>query len=231
MSATNRGSTRHKDDFYETPGWCTEALMPHLECYLMGKAKPQFLEPAAGSGAVMRVVDNYFDPGDRLHGIDINPRMRGVKAGDFLQIPPVPEYDVIITNPPYSLALEFVQRALEWRRDEYSIVAMLLRVNFLGSRKRAKWLRDHPPRLHVTPRRPCFTGDGKTDATEYAWFVWKEPFPEFSEIVILDTEDLATRSRKKKKSQTEDERKRKALAKIKLRRQIERRKKEAAMSF
>lgn len=27
MSATNRGATRHADDFYATPAWCVRALL------------------------------------------------------------------------------------------------------------------------------------------------------------------------------------------------------------
>ena len=97
--------------------------------------------------------------------------------------------------PPYRLAQEFVDKALSLRRNKYSIVAMLLRLNCLGSKKRAKWHRDNPASVYVTPKRPTFTGGG-TDATEYAWFVWQDsvgPQP----IVILHTEAVKTARRKK----------------------------------
>ena len=44
-------------------------------------------------------------------------------------------------------------------------------MNFLGSQKRAAFMRAFPPDVYGLPRRPSFTGGG-TDATEYAWLVW-----------------------------------------------------------
>jgi hypothetical protein len=226
MSATNRSDVRHPDDFYETPTWLTEALMPHLRAYLeeTGTINPgmKILEPSAGAGAITRVLSENFGP-IPVYALDLNPRAEGIGQGDFLEVKPTPGYDLIITNPPYSLAMEFIKHALKFRRDKNSIVAMLLRINFLGSRKRAKWHRRHPTRLHVTPKRPAFTLDGKTDATEYAWFLWREPFDEFSGIVMLDTEDIKTERQKL----NDIGRKYRA----KLRALVAQRKKEAVMGF
>ncbi len=38
----------------------------------------------------------------------------------------------------------------------------------------------------VIPRRPSFTGDGKTDATEYAWFLWGTDRPGTWSILRVD---------------------------------------------
>ena len=64
----------------------------------------------------------------------------------------------------------------------------LLRLNFLGSKKRRNWLAREQPNVYILPDRPCFgptldkeTGDWKrhpktgklklsTDSIEYAWF-------------------------------------------------------------
>lgn len=52
-------------------------------------------------------------------------------------------------------------------------VAMLLRASFLGSSSREHLWRTTPLRKvwHIAPR-PSFTGDGKTDGAEYAFFWW-----------------------------------------------------------
>ncbi|WP_436663579.1 hypothetical protein ACOALA_13645 [Alicyclobacillus acidoterrestris] len=77
-------------------------------------------------------------------------------------------YDFIITNPPFSLAQEFVEKSLTLA----NCVIMLLRLNFLASGKRKEFWEKHPPTaIHVLTKRPSFTGTG-TDATDYAWFVW-----------------------------------------------------------
>lgn len=186
MSATNRGSERVEHDFYETPEWLTQALLPHLST-LRKHPTPAILEPSAGRGAISRVVRAWW-PMATIDQIDLVDRgVPGIVTADFLA-----EdfgntwYDFVITNPPYNLAQEFVTKALTLA----PIVAMLLRINFLGGQKRAGWMRSHTHNLHtyITPRRPPFTvnksGKLGTDATEYAWFVWGvEPG-----ITILDTE-------------------------------------------
>lgn len=177
MSATGRGAERVENDFYETPAWLTRAILPEIK-QLHGD-RPLFLEPACGQGAIVRELAAFFPQS----GICANDLTMGV---DFLKIEPrgPKPFDVIITNPPYSLAQEFIEQALKWRRSELSLVVMLLRLNFLGSQKRAAWLRQHTPSVYVSPRRPSFTGKG-TDATEYAWFIWG---PQDPTVKILETE-------------------------------------------
>ena len=56
MSATNRGTVRESQDFYETPDWLTKALIPHLQQY----QPRRILEPAAGQGAIVHVLEQAF---------------------------------------------------------------------------------------------------------------------------------------------------------------------------
>jgi hypothetical protein len=88
---------------------------------------------------------------------------------DYLAYQPERRADLIITNPPFSQALEFLQKSLA----EADCVIYLLRLNFLESRKRrAFWQANPPTHLLALAERPCFTGDGRTDATGYGWFCW-----------------------------------------------------------
>ena len=178
MSQRDSGYARKERDLYETPRWVTEALRPHLPD-LGG-----IWEPACGSGKMLSVLEIW---GSYVLGSDIHT------GADFLFCPSLPEgskWDAIITNPPYSLAQEFVERAKLWRASERSLIVMLLRVNFLGSQKRGAWLRANTPSVYVSPRRPSFgtNKDGKrgTDATEYAWFIWG---PDKPTIGILNTDE------------------------------------------
>lgn len=178
MSSTARGAVRHADDFYETPAWCTRAILPHLI-----PVGDLVLEPACGNGAILRVLREVA-PAARLHGIELDGE-RGeaaaqtvpaawIEHGDFLQSTAAfgvvggAPFDLCITNPPFALAMPFVLRALE----RASTVAMLLRLNWLGSQGRAHFHRGRPSDVYVLPRRPSFTDDGKTDSCDYAWFVW-----------------------------------------------------------
>ena len=146
---------RRQRDFYETPKSATEALAAFLH-----RRPAVILDPCAGNGAIPNA---FLDL-----GFPFRWELRDIVGGhDYLHSERV-EADGVITNPPYSLAQEFVTKAL----DEYQFVAMLLRLNFLGSRKRRDWWQTRlPTSLIVISKRPSFTGKG-TDATEYAWFVW-----------------------------------------------------------
>lgn len=104
--------------------------------------------------------------------------------------------EVVITNPPFSLAQEFAYKAL----SEGEVVVLLLRLNWLGTDRRNPFLLAHPPSIYVLPRRPAFGPNAKhiregkldakdTDATEYAWFVWGlEAVPTVHIIPIGDCE-------------------------------------------
>lgn len=192
MSATNRGSERRANDFYETPEWLTRALIPEISHHVPALAPWKILEPAYGRGAIARVLRNAW-PDSEIIGMELDPATAHANEGPCVPLVDnflTAEYfepmmfDLIVTNPPYNLAREFVTKSLTLA----PIVAMLLRVNFLGSQKRAPWLREHTPAIFVTPKRPPFTTNKQgrlgTDATEYAWFVWGiEP-----RVKILSTE-------------------------------------------
>jgi hypothetical protein len=63
---------------------------------------------------------------------------RRVVIGDFLsESLPTKHYDVIFTNPPFSLAMKFVEKCLATADH----VVMLLRLGFLGSADRANFFR------------------------------------------------------------------------------------------
>ncbi|MEO6575502.1 MAG: hypothetical protein ABIP89_16760, partial [Polyangiaceae bacterium] len=77
---------------------------------------------------------------------------------------------LVISNPPFSLAQAFVQKSLDLAKPTRATVAVLLRLAFLESKKRAKFHADNPSDVFVLTERPSFTGDGKSDSCAYAWF-------------------------------------------------------------
>lgn len=101
------------------------------------------------------------------------------------------QYDAVITNPPYSLAYEFVNRC----RELAPIVAMLLRVNFLESAERAPWFHKLMPEyVRVLPDRPRFR-NGSADSSAYAWMIWT-PWSgsETKSVRVLDITPKNTRA-------------------------------------
>lgn len=171
MSATGRSDVRVESDFYATPAWCVYRLLEAVDL-----PHGEWLDPCAGDGAILRAGPSSFDV--TWTAVEIRPEceqsIRNAGAskiviGDFLELAKrtTKRWDVVLTNPPYSLALPFVQTSIA-RAD---IVVMLLRLNWLASEKRASWMREHTPDVYVLPNRPVFRGS-HGDATEYGWFVW-----------------------------------------------------------
>lgn len=191
MSATNRGTERRPNDFYETP---EEVTRDFLFKHFVGEFE-RILEPCAGSGKMVRVLRERY-PDALIQAMDIDTSgyvgMQGedeLTETDFLEFTKdvYTKPDLVFTNPPYSLAKKIITHAMEqWPK---ATVVMLLRLNFLGSAKRHEWWRRNlPTEIHVLSKRPSFTGKG-TDATEYAWFVWRPGVKEQKVNVIWGRDD------------------------------------------
>ena len=180
MSSTNRGRPRNANDDYQTPRWCVDLLLRHV------RVSGRFLEPCQGSGNIVTSVIPFVDTVESCEITD---------DADFLTFRPRHQYDWIVTNPPYSLACEFIERSLSMAAN----LAMLLRLNFLESERRRSWWQDRIPHaLYVLARRPTFedrqgrpvrgkNGKPGTDSCAYGWFVWSSR-REYSGIHVIGDE-------------------------------------------
>jgi hypothetical protein len=82
--------------------------------------------------------------------------------------------DCIITNPPFNMAIEIIQKALD-DVDVGGYVVMLLRLNFFGSKGRKPfWTHNLPMCCYVHSERMRFLNTGGTDSIEYMHCVWKK---------------------------------------------------------
>lgn len=196
------------------------ALCPGGPGGAVGRFVP-VLEPSAGNGAIVDELRAFGFPSESIEAVELDPKRAdasGARCADFLTVEPDPRFELVITNPPFSLAMEFAKHALQFLRPGGTL-ALLLRLNWLGSEDRSEWLRANTPSVYVLSKRPPFAAsikciggappkvidahfgpcgfkqtlsldaarpkrcpecDGKirtttTDATEYAWMVWR-PF-------------------------------------------------------
>ena len=115
MSATNRGGERRAYDFYATPPETVRAFLDSFDGISSGD---RILEPSAGNGQIIRVLREYgYD--NRIDAVELRPEERAalepladiVTIGSFFDYDPGLGYDVIIGNPPYSMAMEFINWA------------------------------------------------------------------------------------------------------------------------
>lgn len=160
------------DDF-PTPPWATRALIEHV-IGAKNVAGLICLEPACGAGHMARPLAGYFRT---VEASDAYAYGFG-EVRDFLRYPfEAGSHDWVITNPPFRLAEEFVDRALLVARQG---VAILARTVFLESVGRYEGIfAQRPPSkfAQFVERVPMVRGrlDGKaTTATGYAWFVWEK---------------------------------------------------------
>lgn len=178
MSSTKRGGKRNESDSYPTPGWVTRVLLREVAAG-RSRVRPEglWLEPAAGDGGIVRVGQRVmpkilwqavelrhecFEPGR------LGRWCRNIVCADFLTLDFADHFDVAITNPPFSLAEQF----LDHMRQVSRYVVLLLRFGFLESAKRhARLSVDMPIEVWVLPQRPAFVGT-TTDSASYAWYVW-----------------------------------------------------------
>ena len=189
MSSTNRGYERHKTDYYITPQDEIARFLYACQDHLPELFKANYIhDPCAGGDAenemsypavLSKFTDSVITTSDIRE--DSLAQEKGV---DFLEKEFMSE--VFITNPPFYLAQEIIEKALQ-EVDDYGLVIMLLRLNFWGSKKRAKWLKENMPyACFIHSKRMSFTDDGKTDSVEYAHFVWRKgEKPEYTKTYLI----------------------------------------------
>lgn len=163
-------------EFFPTPPWATRALFEHV--IGRGFHGSSVWEPAAGEGHMAEVLREYFRS---VWASDVHDYGRGYRVGTFVGEGPDAAYhpglpDWVITNPPFSLARDFVIKALGEVQDG---VAILIRTAWLEGVERFETLFQYRPPAIVAQfveRVPMQKGkwdpDGGT-ATAYAWIVWR----------------------------------------------------------
>ena len=93
---------------------------------------------------------------------------------------------MIITNPPFSLSLPIINKALSEVEDG-GFVIMLQRLNFMGSKSRFDfWKGNMPKYIFIHHKRMSFTGNGKTDSIEYCHYVFQKGYKgKFSKLMVI----------------------------------------------
>lgn len=183
------GASNHSDtereihDYYATPPKATE-LLCKLEVF-----SKDIWEPCCGEGHISKVLQNH---GYNVKSTDLVDRGFGQGGIDFLQCNKAVNQD-IVSNPPYSMAAEFVEHAMDIITDGHK-VAMFLKLTFLEGQGRRALFKKYPPKtvwVSVSRLGCAKNGEFKTDkkgvlkadsAVAYCWFVWEKGFKGNPEI-------------------------------------------------
>jgi hypothetical protein len=174
---------RREGDYYPTPAELAERIVG-LVRGPMEFTPRTILEPSAGSGSFVRACRKAWpeaaitavEPTERLVENLVEQPGDTVKWCTLEAFSTRARFDLIIGNPPYSLAEEHVRICLGLLAPRGRLT-FLLRLAFLESAKRKELFDAHPPEsVTVLARRPSFTANGKTDSAAYAVFTWREGF-------------------------------------------------------
>jgi hypothetical protein len=132
-------------------------------------------ECACGTGELSKAMEEF---GKDVFSTDKYDRGYGQKI-DFLEEDLVGggwEGD-IITNPPYSLAKEFIERGMSCLKEGKKM-GMFLKLQFLEGQRRKKLFEKYPPKVvYVFSKRQICALNGNfknitSSAIAYCWFVW-----------------------------------------------------------
>jgi hypothetical protein len=149
------------------------------------------LDPCAGGDAgnemsypVALLQSDLILPGAKITTIDLRQDSRAEIKANFLDWTSKETFDLVISNPPFTLADKFINKSIELSSG---YVVMLQRLNFFGTISRLSFFHNHMPRwCYVNAERISFstpllekylkdfgmTSKKGQDSIEYAHFVW-----------------------------------------------------------
>ena len=180
LAGGNPENGRVEDDYYATN---PEAVKMLLTKYTFDAHT--ILEPCVGGGHIANAINDFYTTKREITGMDLVDRgYPGTIVADFLTYKTDKKYEGIITNPPYSLAKEFVEKGMELLEDDGQM-AMFLKIQFLEGAKRKELFDKYPPKyIYVFRNRMATLNSGlekdpktgKRWATTmcHAWFVWEK---------------------------------------------------------
>jgi len=152
-------------DYYPTPPWATRALMEDV----LPDVRGPIWEPACGGGHMAETLREYGP----VYATDLHDYGYGEQE-DFLASKR--NSDWIITNPPFTLALEFALHARERANLGFALLARLQLLE--GKARYEKLFSRHAISCYPFVERIGFQ-PGKWDpsndrgVTAFAWFVWR----------------------------------------------------------
>lgn len=199
MSSTNRNNAekRHIADYYVTPVKDIVTFLGALDEEItldVFDKENLILDPCAGGDISHKMsyptaLKEYYALGSdysQLHTLDIREDSLAETICNYLETELDYQPYLIISNPPFNQAIEFITKALDNVKDG-GYVVMLLRLNFLETKARKEFFDTYMPKwIFVHHKRMSFTDKGGTDSVAYCHMVWKKgDYPKFAQIRVI----------------------------------------------
>ena len=91
------------------------------------------------------------------------------KKENFFEYEPKEHFDMIITNPPYSLKDDFLKKCYEWNKP----FCLLLPITALEGKNRGSMFRKNGIEIMVLDGRIEYLNDKRNNWFNTSWFCWK----------------------------------------------------------
>ena len=193
LSSTNRGYDRHKSDYYITPVSRVQEFLNEFIKHEPDAFNGHVVDPSSGGDqnhpmSYPTAISNLNLNGGGITTIDIREDSLAEIKNNYLSVELPIKPKIIISNPPFNLSEEIIEKSLNDVEDG-GFVVMLLRLNFFEGKKRKEgfWRRVGLPKYSfVHHRRMSFTDDGKTDSVAYQHIVFQKGYnPEFTLLKVI----------------------------------------------
>ena len=170
-------SEREAADYYTTDPTAVEQFVKHIEMLIGNISHSVIWEPACGCGNISEVLKKH---GYKVSSTDLHDRGYGESGLDFLKTKIAfsdPHFiiDTIITNPPYSLANEFILHAMDILPN-FGHYFALMNLSYLTGIQRHETIygKGYLRAIHIYPHRiNCYKNNintGHSSPVNYAWF-------------------------------------------------------------
>lgn len=175
---TTLGANNHSEHDYEENGFYATDPIAIDKLKKVFDIPHHIYEPMCGAGHLSKRLIEY---GHDVYSTDLFDRGFGEETGvDFFEVKEIdPKYS-ILTNPPYTMAMDSVLHAIDLV-SEGNYVIMFLKVQFLEGKKRREHLfnKYNPKFVFVSSERIYCALNGdfskkNNSAVAYAWFIWEK---------------------------------------------------------
>lgn len=178
LGASNHtDKNRQAEDYYATDPIAAELL---LQIENLDKKTPIW-ECSAGENHLANVFKEH---GYIVRTSDLVKRLDTTEQVDFLSDEITEWNGNIITNPPYKLAVNFIEKAMDIIHDGNKYI-MFLKLQFMEGKARKKLFEKYPPKtIWVSSSRIMCAKNGNFEemkegggsAIAYAWYVFEKGY-------------------------------------------------------
>lgn len=179
-----------KNEVYRTPDYAFKPLFDYRPEWFEGRG----CDPSAGDGRMLAEIARRGNLGPH-YAADIRaeeetlmrknlPEGTQIEINDYLWNMNVPECDFMITNPPFTLAVDFVKKA---RTHTKGPIFILQSVSWQGTNKRSRWMKQaglaYVLNLARRPKWEVDVGTAHSNIWDFAWFVF---LPDYTDLPRMD---------------------------------------------